>query len=68
VVKLPGSWQQEEATLKILQKLWHLAKELQLNPQDLRNEMWLSKDESGKSTCKMAVDESHVEILEEFSD
>ena len=54
--------------LKLVQKLLDLANKLQLKPQDLRNEMWLSNDESRKSACQMAVDGSHVEILEELSD
>ena len=53
---------------KLLQKLWQLAKELQLNPQDLGNEMWLSKDESWKLAWQMAVEGRQVELLEKLSD
>jgi hypothetical protein len=53
---------------KLLQKLWHLAEELQLNPQDLGNEMWLSKYESWKLAWQMAVEGRQVELLEKLSD
>jgi hypothetical protein len=53
---------------KLLRKQWHLAKELQLNPHNLRNEMCLSKDESGNSFWQMAVEGRLFEILEELSD
>ena len=54
--------------VKLLQKLWHLAKEQQLDPQDLRNETCLSNDKSGKSAWQMVVEGHHTEILEELLD
>ena len=51
----------------LLQKLWYLVKELQLNPQDLRNEM-LSKDESGNSVwpCGRRGHVSHLLTSQEL--
>jgi hypothetical protein len=48
-----------ESHVKLLQKLWHFAKELQLNPQDLRNEMWLSKDMLKQTAWQTAQREGH---------
>jgi hypothetical protein len=53
--------------VEVLRKLWDLAKELQLQQEELRNEMWESKDKSGESAWQMAVG-GHVEILEELLD
>jgi len=30
-----------EGHVEVLEKLWNLAKEVQLNPEELRNEVWL---------------------------
>jgi hypothetical protein len=35
--------------------MWHFAKGLQLNPQDLRHEMWLSKDMLKQSAWQIAA-------------
>ena len=45
-----------------------MAKLLQLQPEELRNEVWLWKDETEKSAWQMAVEVGHVELLEELSD
>ena len=41
------AWQKaaERGHTELLEKLWDRAKELQLNPEELRNELLLSKDE-----------------------
>jgi ankyrin repeat protein len=52
--------------IEVLEKLWDLAKEVQLNPEELRNEVWLSKDMYGQTAWHMAVGEGHVEILEKL--
>jgi len=45
-----------------------LVEEMQLNPQDLRNELWLSKDDSGKSAWQMAAEGRNLYIIEELLD
>jgi hypothetical protein len=45
--------------VEVLEKLWEWAKELQLKPEELRNQLLLSKD-----ILKMAIGESHIEELE----
>jgi len=35
----------EIGQVEIIEKLWHWAEKLQLKPEDLRNELLLSKDE-----------------------
>jgi hypothetical protein len=42
----PGIMQQDEAILKYY-RLWDWAKELLLKPEELWNQVWLSKDSSG---------------------
>jgi len=41
--------------VKLLQKLWYWAKELQLTPQELRDLVWLSKVTSGETAWLMAA-------------
>ena len=54
--------------VKILEKLWDWAKNLQLKPEELRNELWLSKDNSGKTAWHNAARVGHVEVLERLCD
>jgi hypothetical protein len=49
--------------VKLLQKMWHFAEELQLNPKDLRHEMWSSKDMLKQRASQIAAREGHVEIV-----
>jgi len=55
-----------EGHIEILQKLWEWAKELHLNPEELRNEVWLSKDEYDQTAWHRAASEGHIEILEKL--
>ena len=54
--------------IKILEKLWDWAKNLQLKPEELRNQLWLSKDNSGKMARHNAARVGHVEVLERLCD
>jgi hypothetical protein len=53
-------------TIQILQELRDLAKELHLKPEELRNELWLSKDNSGEMAWNVAAGKSNHEILEKM--
>jgi ankyrin repeat protein len=48
--------------VEILQKLWEWGKELQLKPEELRNELLVSKSILNKTACHMAAVSSHVEV------
>jgi ankyrin repeat protein len=50
--------------VEILEKLRNWAKELQLKPEEIRNEELLSKNESGYSAWHFAVERGQVVILE----
>jgi len=52
----------------VLEKLWDWAKELQLKPDELRNEVLLSKDKYGQMAWHMAEAGGHVEVLEKTWD
>ena len=54
--------------IKILEKLWDWAKNLQLKPEELRNQLWLSKDNSGKTARHNAARVGHIEVLERLCD
>ena len=58
----------ESVKVQVLEKLWDWAKELQLKPEELRNELWLSKDNSGKTARHNAARVGHVEVLERLCD
>jgi hypothetical protein len=50
----------------MLEKLWNWAKVLQLKPEDIRNEVLLSKNNFGKTTCHLAVERVQTETLEKL--
>jgi ankyrin repeat protein len=52
--------------IEILQKLRDLAKELHLKPEELRNDLWLSKDNSGETAWHMAARKINHEVLEKL--
>jgi len=52
--------------LDFLEKLWDCAKELQLNPKELRNELLLSRVKSQEMGCHKATQRGQVEILEKL--
>ena len=54
--------------VEILEKLWDWAKELQLKPEELRNELLLSKDESKETAWHEAARRDKNEILEKLWD
>jgi 5-methylthioribose kinase len=53
--------------VEIIQKLWGLAKELQLTPEELSNEV-LSKNEFVQTTWHIAVNNGHVEVIQKLWD
>ena len=58
--KRPGTWQQNGATLKY-SKDW--AKDLQLNPEEIKNYVYLLKDRDGKTAWLMGALLGKVEVL-----
>jgi len=58
----------EWARGEILEKLWNWAKELQLKPEELRNELLLLKDKSKETAWQKAAENGHVKILEKLWD
>ena len=53
---------------EILEKLWVWANELQLKPKELRNEVWLLEDNSGKTPLYRAAGSGKVEVIEKLWD
>jgi len=49
---------------QVLEKLWEWAKELQLQPEELRNELLLSKDKLNNTAWHMAAEEGNFKVLE----
>jgi len=58
----------ERDQVEILEKLWNWAKKLKLKQEDLRNEVFLTKDESNDMAWHKAAGKDQVEILEKFCD
>jgi len=54
----------EGGQIELLEKMWDWAKELQLKPEELRNQLWLTKHNSGKTAWHNAASAGHVELLE----
>ena len=54
--------------VEILEILWDWAKELQLEPEELKNDVLLSKDESKETAWHKAAESGQVEVLEELCD
>ena len=54
--------------VELLEKQWYWAKKLQLKPEELRNEVLLSKNKHGETSWYMATRKSNVEVLEKLSD
>jgi ankyrin repeat protein len=52
----------------VLEKLWDLAKELQLNPEKFRIDVCLLKDKSGQTTWHKAALRSDVDVLKKLRD
>ena len=56
-----GSGQDE-----IIEKLWNWAKELQLKPEEIRNDLLLSKIKNGNTAWHEEAQRGQVEVLEEL--
>ena len=51
-----------------LERLWDLAKELQLNPEEIKNDVYLLNDKNDKTAWHMAALWGKVEVLERLRD
>ena len=56
----------EGGHVEVLQKLLNWAKNLQLTREELKNQLWMSKDNSGKTAWHNAATVGHVELLEKL--
>jgi hypothetical protein len=54
----------DNGRVELIQKLWDLAKKLQLTPEELRNGVLLSKVKLDQTAWQMAADNNHVELIE----
>jgi len=54
--------------VEILSKLWDWAKELQINPKELRNELLLSKGKCNRTAWHSAAIGDKVEVLNKLWD
>jgi hypothetical protein len=64
--KRPGIWQQEEATLKYYRKCGIRLKNCKKNPEELKKQVYLSKDHLGQMAWHIAKEAVRVEILEKL--
>jgi len=53
----------ERGNVAVLKNLWNWAKKMQVKPEELRNELCLSKDGYKRTTWHNAAKGGHVEIL-----
>ena len=53
----------ESVKVQVLEKLWDWAKDLRLEPEGLRNEVWLSKHKYGQTSWHMAAERRDVNPL-----
>jgi hypothetical protein len=58
----------ENGHVEVIQKLWNLAIELQLTPEELKNGMLLSKGRFDQTAWHMAADNGHVEVIQKLWD
>jgi 5-methylthioribose kinase len=54
--------------VEVIRKLWGLAKLLHLTPEELSNELLLSKNEFVQTTWHIAVNNGHVEVIQKLWD
>jgi len=54
--------------VEVLEKFWDWSKNQQLIPEELRKQVWLSKDSSGKTAWYNAASVGHVGVLEKLWD
>jgi hypothetical protein len=55
-----------EGVVELLEKLWDMAQELHLKPEDLRNVLWLSKSKFNQTAWYIATHKGPVQVLEEL--
>ena len=56
----------KEGHIQVVDKMWDVAKELQLQPHEMRNELLLSKDKSKETAWHKAAERGHVRILDKM--
>ena len=54
--------------VEVLERLWDWAKELQLNSEDIKNDVYLLKEKDRKTAWHMAAICGKVEVLERLWD
>jgi len=54
--------------VELLERLWNWAKGLQLNPEEIKNDVYLKKDKDGKTNPHMAAEGGEFEVLERLWD
>ena len=52
----------------VLERLWDWAKELQLNPEEVKNDVYLLKVKDGKTAWHMAAESCKVGLLQKLWD
>jgi ankyrin repeat protein len=52
--------------IEVIEKLWDWAKDLQLTPEELKNQLWLSKDSSGMTAWHNAARVGHIELVQKL--
>jgi hypothetical protein len=54
--------------IEVLERLWNWAKELQLKPEELRNELLFSKGRFGKMPWREAAGNDNIKVLDKLWD
>jgi CO/xanthine dehydrogenase Mo-binding subunit len=68
ILKIAWLMGAENVHVEVIQNLLDLAKQLQLTPEELRNEMLLSKGMFDQTSWHMAADNGHVELIQKLWD
>jgi len=50
--------------IEVLERMWDWANKLQLNPEEIKNDVYLLKDKDGETALHMAALLGEVEVLE----
>ena len=53
---------------EVLEKVWDWAKELQLNPEELRKDVCLLKDNTGQTPWHKAAEYGKFEVIQKLCD
>ena len=58
----------ESGHIEVLEEVWYWAKELQVNPEELKNQVWLLTDNSEQTAWHMAPGGGQDEVSEKLWD